>query len=507
MTEQLSNYEIILTLDEAHSLLVNGLYGAIDVVDAKEGKALLSGHFRDLSKEERARLLARGHLTEDLETETEDLTIFAGIYRKLFAESEMQLLLLPTYDCNFRCPYCFERHRLSKGEEWLCESMSKAMVDAVFRAVEKERDRGVQVKHLTLYGGEPFLKENKELVTYIAKKAMDAGLTLGAVTNGYDLDSYMDVLTDYPFRSLQITLDGLREENDKRRVHVGGGGSFDQILKNTELAVSKGIKVSLRVNTGPENLERVHLMKGVFEERGLEGNPKFSFYYAATSGENYPGKEYGVTHRQIVENLERNGFSRKEAMKYVSHYNTFTGRIRKQIESQEYFRASDSHCGSEKMMYLVDPRGSVYTCWDFVAMEDFRVGRIDMEKGKFAFNFSLLTWNFRNVLQMPECKRCPYVFFCSGGCAACAYRETGDLSNPYCGEVKEIFRDSVTEVCREEFEKTGNKELTKSLKEEALKYTKEERNILLHSRNPQEILGVIKNTELNIFDTREEQDG
>ena len=41
---------------------------------------------------------------------------------------------MPTYNCNFRCDYCYERKRLEKGGEWL-EQM-KAYLDGNFRFVE-----------------------------------------------------------------------------------------------------------------------------------------------------------------------------------------------------------------------------------------------------------------------------------------------------------------------------------------------------------------------------------
>ncbi|MCR5137625.1 MAG: 4Fe-4S cluster-binding domain-containing protein [Oscillospiraceae bacterium] len=89
----------------------------------------------------------------------------AGSYRKYCAEASLDLMILPTYNCNFRCPYCFERHRLSRGQEWLCKTMSEEMVDAIFKAVEKEKARGVKAGSCTLYGGEPFLEKTGSLCT------------------------------------------------------------------------------------------------------------------------------------------------------------------------------------------------------------------------------------------------------------------------------------------------------------------------------------------------------
>ena len=155
MNMVLSNYEMILSLDDSHSLLVNGLYGAIDVIDRSEAEALSRGEFERISGEETERLISRGHLTDSFETETDDLQFLAGLYRNIILNRNMSLLILPSYNCNFRCPYCFEKHRLSNGEDWLKKTMSKEMVDKIFSAVEKEKKRGIKVSSCTLYGGEP----------------------------------------------------------------------------------------------------------------------------------------------------------------------------------------------------------------------------------------------------------------------------------------------------------------------------------------------------------------
>ena len=462
---QLSNYEIMVPLDDARTLLANGLYCAFDVVDRAEGSALAEGRIDAVPDEECKRLLARGHLTDSPGSEIEDLQFMAGYYRKYFAEASLDLMILPTYDCNFRCPYCFERHRLSRGQEWLCKTMSEEMADAIFKAVEKEKARGVKARSCTLYGGEPFLEKNREIVRSIVRKAAAAGMTLGAITNGYCLDSFLDLLTEYPFESIQITLDGVKEDNDRRRVYTGGGGSFEKILENICLAVGKGVSVSVRINTGSSNLERVHLLKKLFEDRGLTKAPGFSYYFAPTQGEDNCGLNTGLKCREIVDTLMRSGFEEKEAMEHTSHYAGFMRAIRHLIEKPESFSPSDSHCGAEKMMYLIDPEGWIYTCWDFVAREDQRVGRVDLEKEKFAFNFSLLKWNYRNVLNMPKCMKCPYVFACGGGCAASSYRETGNIADPYCGEIREIFRDAAGMICRAEFAGRGERELTAGLKD------------------------------------------
>lgn len=466
MKKQVSNYEVILPLDdEDHFLLLNGLYGAYDVVDKKVGAVLLSGDIDAIPMEEQERLLARGHLCDRHETEKEDLSLIAQVYRKLVREKLLCITLIPTYDCNFRCPYCFEKHRLSCGEEWLKKTMSTEMVDAVFEAIEKEKKRGSRIDRMRIYGGEPLLKENKEIIRYISKKAVDAGLTLDVTTNGYDLDQFIDVLTEYNYSLVFTTLDGTGEDNDKRRVYAGGGGSFEKIINNVGLALSKGLRVSVRINVGPENLDRASDLAEVFEEKGFTGYPGFVYYYTATNGENYPGEDHGVSFRELVKMQTRKGLEKNYAMEHVFRYAFDVYWMRSLIKDKEYYKTTDTACGAETNSLKIDPEGYIYTCTKLVAREDMRVGRVDVEKGKFAYTFDLLKWNNRSVMNLPECMECPYVFICRGGCAYEAYLEKGDISKHCCGQNKEIINDSAIEVCSEIFKKTGERELTKSLKE------------------------------------------
>ena len=89
-----------------------------------------------------------------------------------------------------------------------------------------------------------------------------------------------------------------------------------------------------------------------------------------------------------------------------------------------------------------------------------------------------------------------------GGCASKAYNKTGDLSNPYCGDTKEIFCETVSMLCDEQFQKTGERELTKSLKEALSQYTPEDRDTLQTTRDPKLIVELLKKTDMFDYDNK-----
>ena len=494
----LSKYDIILPLIdkdgknvEDKSLLFNGIYGALDIVDAATGKALKEGKINDLSISEQDRLLARGHLTDNPEREKEDIKLLARVDRKL-KRGIASLTILPTYNCNFRCPYCYERHRLSRGEKWMSHVMSKEMTDAIFKAAEKLKNRGIRIDSCCLFGGEPFLRGNYSLIHYISEKAKEQNIPLSAVTNGYELEHYIDLLKEFSFTSLQITLDGPREINDKRRIHKNGNGSFDTILKNIKTAIDNEITISLRVNVGPENLDNVYSLEQIFKENGLTDSKYFSFYFKSTNGEKYPGKNYGVDDKAIVQMLLEKGMAIEKAINLTREYSASFKKMKKLLEKKEYFKPSASYCGAENGMYVIDPDGLIFSCWEFVAKEDKAIGWVDTENGDFLFNFSSGKWRSRDVQYMPICKECPYLFVCGGGCAGMSFGETGDYYNEYCGTTKETFNFIASYLCREAFESNKESELTKSLKEPLLKLSDEERKTLLTSNNEREIFEIVK---------------
>ncbi len=95
---RLSTYEIILPLVatdekqiEGYALLVNGLYGAVDVVPKEDADKLQAGNFAGLSAALRERLLLRGHIT--CKDEAGELTLSLAGSVSRFTEAERETIM------------------------------------------------------------------------------------------------------------------------------------------------------------------------------------------------------------------------------------------------------------------------------------------------------------------------------------------------------------------------------------------------------------------------------
>ena len=74
------------------------------------------------------------------------------------------------------------------------------------------------------------------------------------------------------------------------------------------------------------------------------------------------------------------------------------------------------------------PQGDIYPCHQFVGMPEMKMGSVlagEPDRG-IRENFAACT-----VLSKPKCRDCWAKYFCSGGCAANAYKYNGDITKPY----------------------------------------------------------------------------
>jgi len=520
-----STFEIFLPLigtDEkpivGRALLINGLYGAVDVVTQEERDLIEAGEFAKLPLPVFERLSLRGHITRKTEEEeTADIQLLSRIHRAVPAWNGARLVIMPTYDCNFRCPYCVEQHRLKNGEAWLARVMKDETMDAVFAAVDDYKARGFSFVSCVLYGGEPFLEKNREVVRCIAEKCRARGIKIQASTNGYELESFLDCMEEYQFDHLQVTVDGVKELNDRRRLHKDGLPTYDRILSNVELALQRGVAVSLRVNVGRENLHGIGALVDDLKARGFIEKEKaraeeekslkekdtgaktkrgwFRYYFKAAYDDAHP--ENTVSEQAIIGELMKIGFTAEEASRLERQYVQFAERLSELFKKENFPRFSPVYCDAETGLVVVDPFGRVYSCFDAVANEADSVGYVDQDPGRFLWNFNRAKWRVRTTDNMEACRACPYAFICRGGCAFRANYEHGSYFREHCGEIREIVAFVASHMAGAEWEKNHDEEMGFSLAGPLSRLTAAERETIMTTKSHRVIFEIVKDLGLS----------
>lgn len=282
---RLSDYTIPIALEAepGKTLLVHGYTGAIDVVDSELWQQLRNyPEQNDFTPEEIDILSKRGYLTAKTPEEEQHYVVrFAEKLHASRLKLHKNFGFVVTYNCNFRCPYCFENGISKHGVAWSKQTMTPELVDRAFEAMlEIEPHKELHKKSILLYGGEPLLRENHEIVRYIVEKGVENGYRFNVITNGYDLDYFEDLLSKERFDHFQISIDGWRDSHNRRKWHFREGGSFDKVIANIGLLLKHEIPVSIRVNTDATNFAESKKLQEYFREIGYEGNPYFNVYIA-----------------------------------------------------------------------------------------------------------------------------------------------------------------------------------------------------------------------------------
>jgi uncharacterized protein len=403
-------------------------------------------------------LRRRGYLTEMTVLEEEEFFVkMATKLHHLQSRLMPSYIFMPTYSCNLRCGYCFQDHmRTNPAFQHLLTTMTPEMVDRIFAAMPQiERGHGVPEdadlpRQITFFGGEPLLAHNRSLVEYIINKALSLGDTrFSAVTNATELEAYQDLLNPSKISHLQITLDGSKIEHDRRRIYPDGSGSFEKICQNISMALTLGVNVSLRMNIDRNN---IHQLPEVAEEiiaRGWDNYPEFSAYTAPIHASNEK-TDRQTTFTSWELDLALNKMRQEYPNMKVIHRpdDSLMARARQLFthRADPLPNLKASFCGAHNKMYVFDPFGDIYACWEKTGDKKIRIGYIAANSEVILNEELNQTWRNRTVITNPTCRKCRYAFSCGGGCAVLAMNQKGKFHTNYCDSFANRFRSCVAEA-------------------------------------------------------------
>lgn len=415
---RLSSYAISIELesDPNDSLLIHGYTGAIDLINKSIVKFLKENALFDravLPCEESTKdaLEKRGYIT--LQTEDEEKEYFKRLATALFRKESMLrkgFTFLITYDCNFRCPYCFEKDIQKDGT-----AFTKEMVDKAYQAIlQIAPDERLRSRSITLYGGEPLLKRNKNIISYIIEQGKELGFKFSAISNGYDLKYYEDLLSPEDISFIQITIDGIRERHNQRRIHYQGYPTFDTIVENIGIALNKGVSITVRVNTDRNNIEDLEGLQAIFCDLGYTENPLFSINSALL-------RNYSDSTENTYQYFSQKDFiewHKKHGLKSTCQDYGVYHKIHAAIKQGKPLSFRSTFCSAQTGGFVFDPFGRIYTCWETVNQKEHCIGNYSLNNDIVWNEQVEERWRKTYLLENTICAGCKYALLCGGGCPA-----------------------------------------------------------------------------------------
>lgn len=445
---RLSSYTIPIALEvePGKTLLVHGYTGAIDVVETALWQQIRNYPEQDDFTQEEVDILSkRGYLTARTpEEELGYVKRLSDVLHKSYSKLYKSYGFVVTYNCNFRCPYCFENAISKHGTAWSGKTMTPELVDRAFEAMfEIEPRKELHKKSILLYGGEPLLRENYDIVKYIVEKGVSLGYKFHVITNGYDLDYFEDLLSNDKFQYFQVSIDGWREYHNRRKYHFSEGGSFDKVIANIGLLLKREISVSVRVNTDGNNFRDVGRLREYFKELGYSDSPYFRMYAANVDEIKNVNKTKAIRYLgndDFRENLKTSGTGLMHA-RAESIYREF----KDYFEKRRRLHLSVVGCSGQYGTHIFAPEGGIYTCLETVGKTQHCIGYYNHPVIEWTDARS--RWFGKHVGNTAVCSECSYALLCGGNCAIKEFE--GEKETQLCIRYNTMMEDAVNKAYSE----------------------------------------------------------
>ena len=349
---------------------------------------------------EAAAELARLQMLTPLSPEEELARLDRAFQAQRVDTSTMTVSFIPTYVCNFRCPYCYELgHNKIRGK------MDAPMMDAIMSFIRNRHAAdGFGRLSVQWYGGDPSLALD-------AVEALTQRLVGWCDGSGIGYDAMMltnanaigpdeaDLIARCRISLAFLTIDGPEEVHNRRRVAANGSNSYQRTIEAARLLRERGLRLAAGMNADKVNLpyyealrEKLHAEEGI--ELSLNKLNDYGHFYGEAP---FCAPEFDL--------FEHEEFFRLQ-------FEELAKRAHDAGEMREMLRPIRRFCtGQSDNYFIIDLLGDVYACDGWVGDASF-------------VRFNILddpsTWKLHDVSFDPmadaKCSACNLLPVCLGNC-------------------------------------------------------------------------------------------
>ena len=248
--------------------------------------------------------------------------------------------ILPTTACNARCVYCFEQ-----GMKYV--TMTDETVQQTIDFIKKERNPKHPV-NFSWFGGEPLIGKNIIDKICSAMREAEIPYTSRMISNGslIETDLVQKMKDDWNMKMVQITLDGVEEEYNRRKnYYFNYESAYWHVLARIKMLNVNDITVAIRINIDKGNIDGVLTMIG--DLKNFIVKPEIVLFDLAPLfdlQESTEGIAVWEKSFQIIDEIRRLGY------RVSPHYSIGSPRI--------HFCMADAPYEA----LVVNPEGKLYNC-------------------------------------------------------------------------------------------------------------------------------------------------
>lgn len=375
-----------------------------------------------LSKNERSslrKLISEGFIIERKDDEERK---YEQIRQKSIKPTPLiAMYIILTENCNFRCRYCAFFANLSKN--YKSQLMTKEMADKALDLFLKYCSKNPnQKKSIVLYGGEPLL--NMPTFKYCVKRMRSKNFEINCggnieiitFTNGSLVSPSIAKFCSENRVIPIVSLDGPKRIHDLMRKDINKKGTFEKVLRGYYLFKKYKCDVGISATVASHNINSLPSIIEYFKNKLDPINIGLNPLHLITDPKKEP---WAIT-------LEESAYGLLEAFKTARKLGIYIEQIMRRIRPFVERTPRIKDCPSCGGLIRFYPSGKYGPCGHFVSMDK---NCLSISANTSWVKSSLRRkWSQRSSFNMgKECKFCPAVSICGGGCPLNAYKKYGNI--------------------------------------------------------------------------------
>lgn len=315
----------------------------------------------------------------------------------------MELILMASEDCNFRCTYCYEEFQ--RGT--MAVSIRNGLKHLLSQRAKKLSQLGV-----AWFGGEPLygFAAIEDLAPHLMKVAQEHSIeyTASITTNGYLLSHEVaSKLLAWNISKFQVTLDGLPEHHDCSRPARDGSPTFNVILSNLlslQARANENYHVRIRVNFDPSSCSSIEPFLDLLQKH-FAGDSRFVIaFHRVSQWGGINDRDMGVCGIGEAHNLQ-------------AQFETSAARRGLRIETlADRNEMGSSACiASRPYNLIIGADGRIMKCSISLDKDPGNIVGVLHEDGTIQLNESRLAqWTAPAFEHDPSCHKCHLLPSCQG---------------------------------------------------------------------------------------------
>lgn len=307
--------------------------------------------------------------------------------------------------CNYSCTYCQIEENMNKEQK--NHRMPIGVAERALTLFERNSRAEKKKKTVSITGGEPLM--NLPTVKYIIDRVTSIPHSRVVIfTNGSLITRDLARYFAEKQTLMLLSLDGPRGVHDAVRVKANGTGTFDASMRGYELLVGAGCKTGVSAVMGTHNVDRVDELVGFFEALG-----------PASVGLNFG---HYLLHKDNPTQIDMKRFAGMLTAAYrrLREKGIFVENISRFIAAFCEERPRFNECQAQGRGFSVDSRGKVGICKSLLVSDVISRPLEDVEED-LAKHQVFQDWASRSPFALEECRGCPLIGVCGGGCVYDAF--------------------------------------------------------------------------------------